>query len=458
MIVEENVFPTSGKPNYLEWYECYRDLSKDHWIDGTDRLKLKNSCQKKKWDFFYQPIRALVGRPQKRMIQVLVNQIREHESEIAKYDVLIGTVAAAGVCLSFVSFFFNFYVGFFFFLAAGLFCFDTYINKEKILHLLEGNQETIGLLKDEIQSLKNQIPERPHPDVIEEWLIDEFKSSEEKALSDITHADIDSETIGDFIRHEAISRNGVRGLLLDCWGLLQPQDTPSPFGLESTGFRRVVEDIGSDIATWGVKSNDAPLYRVIYMQHIFLLDKNINVYGFFYDFVTRKQYGKRAETFQYGHITNFTINEVELSAESIGDRLGVSNALMKSLRGAEFNAFTLTVSSGVNFRCVLTTEAVIDGMNRWLEVDEEYKQVKALQTEDLDEECDKNKNLLDVKLSKKWDVDDKDGLNLDDIESELLFKKMELEDLGTSMADKVLHQVRLRVESPPKVEIDNEVA
>lgn len=458
MPTETDMFPTSGKPNYIEWYQCYRDPSKDTWVDGMERLKLSNDEQRKWWDFFYRPVRSLVGRPQLRRIYLLKNEKKKLEVDIKEQKDLLFIIGVAGLIFATGSLLYSVYVSIFFIFASGLFCLDTYLNKSKLSVLLKEKHGLIKLLEGEVSSLLKQVPKTPSKREADDWVKEVFQLSELMALREITHNhNIEYENIADYIKHPPISDNGVKGLLIDCWGLLQPREINSPYGLESTGYNRVIDDILGNIATWRVKSDGSPLYRVIYMQHIFLLDKNINVYGFFYDFVTGKKYGKRKETFQYGHITNFSINEVEFNDDSMSqDRLGISNALIEGLSNTTFEAFTLTVSSGVNFRCVLTTETVLESMNDWLELEKRHKEIKILQSNNPSEEIVENEDLNDEDLKKKWDVSNEKGLNLEELESEVVIEKMKLAKRESNIVDKVIQQVRERVESPQTVEVNKE--
>src|SRR5262249_32674971 len=136
------------------------------------------------------------------------------------------------------------------------------------------------------------------------------------------------------------------------------------------------QEIGSGIATFRSGPDERPIYRLMYLQYVYLLEKNINVYGFFYDFVTRQQYGKRSETFQYNHVSNFSIREVELEEEAWVGGLGLGAAFTGNLFGKEINAFSLTVAGGASFRCVLVDDAVVQGMNEWLKQQEKWMELK----------------------------------------------------------------------------------
>jgi hypothetical protein len=138
----------------------------------------------------------------------------------------------------------------------------------------------------------------------------------------------------------------------------------------------VSEKVGAGLVTWRRGFGGAPVYRILYVQFIFLLERNVNVYGFFYDLVTRERFGTRRETFQYRHITNYSIREIELEEQAWMKGLGLSDAFIKLLFGEEVNAFSLAVSSGSHFRCVLADETVIRNMNEWLKSDKKYRDLE----------------------------------------------------------------------------------
>ena len=99
----------------------------------------------------------------------------------------------------------------------------------------------------------------------------------------------------------------MRGILIDSWGLLQPTSQKGPLGREGTGLRTARNALEEKIATWQAGSTGVPYFRLLFLQYIFPLEKNLNICSFFYDFVTRRDFGKRLETFQYNHITNYSI-------------------------------------------------------------------------------------------------------------------------------------------------------
>jgi len=151
---------------------------------------------------------------------------------------------------------------------------------------------------------------------------------------------------------------------------LQQPTIQGPFGVEKTGLERIRRDIGAKIATWWYSNTHHPIFRVLYLQFLYLLPKSISVYGCFYDVVTREHYGMRSETFHYNHVANFSINAAELEVPDWLQELHLPESFMKNLFGQEVNVFSLTVSSGTHFRCTLIDDAVIDAINCWLRQNE----------------------------------------------------------------------------------------
>lgn len=431
------IFYTSGKPDYIEWYKCYSDPSKDNWSDGMELFNNPNwdSKQKAKWNFFYRPAPSLVGRPQKRMIKDLENDISNLTYDRGELQKLLIGAGISAIALVFISFFSSLYILLFTIIGSVIFFPSRYNKWKELLNDIEHKNSDIKSLHEEIEALKKQISERPSNKEMESYLQEELRSMEIKCLSEVVNAEIDEDRMDEIIRHEPICDN-FRSLPIMGWGLLQPPTLRSAFGIEKTGYNRVVGDIGNNIATWRSTQKNNPLYRVLYVQYIFLLDKNINVYSFFYDFITRKQYGKRSETFQYNHVSNFSIREMELEEKELPENLNLPKSLKQSLFNKEINAFTLAVSSGENFRCVLIDDAVVEGMNEWLELDKMYREARYY---DLDKLPD------DSSLKNKW------GDSIDDIDKhqlleELVQEKIYLEEKTEHIARKALQQVREGVE------------
>lgn len=431
-------FHTSGKPDYLEWYQCYSDPSKDGWSDGMEYADNSNwdSRQQAKWNFFYRPVPSLVGRPQKRKIQKLKRAINQTEEELLELKNSIFLFTILAVFLFFLSLIFiSTILGFLVPIIYFIFMPKKFSRRKEILEVKLHNEPIIKSLEEEIEKLKSQIPDRTEYKEIESYLREELKAMELKCLSEVVNAEVDEDTVDRIIRHEPICED-VRGLLISGWGLLQPTKIKSSFGYEKTGYSRVVNDIGNNIATWRSARGKSPIYRVLYLQYIFLLDQNVNVYSFFYDFVTRKQYGKRNETFQYNHVSNFSIKEVELEETELPENLKLPKYLAQSLFNKEINSFTLAVSSGEHFRCVLIDDAVVEGMNEWLDLEKMYREAYDFQLDKLPE---------DSFLKSKW------GDQLDDIDkasllNEIVEERIQLQERTEHIARRALQQVREGIE------------
>ena len=62
--MKEERFQFSGHPNFIEWYQCYDDLSSKIWLDGMELKECSESWDERaiaKWNFFYRPFRPVVG-------------------------------------------------------------------------------------------------------------------------------------------------------------------------------------------------------------------------------------------------------------------------------------------------------------------------------------------------------------------------------------------------------------
>jgi len=373
----DEVFSFSGLSKRLEWYKAYDDLANTFWVDGKEYLDHPewDERQRQKWRFFYRPQPTAVGRPQKKMIKERQDLIARETAVITELDqqvALNGALTVLGVALSvwLWAYFLVLPLGFLSVKLARFVPARLASNKA-----IERARSEISLLEGEVRELIAQIPATPSLKLIDAWRWDEIRNLEYKCLSEILNVDVTAANIGKFIKHKAITAP-VHGILIDSWGLLQPSRVLGPHGPEKTGLERVCGDIGDRIATFAIGSDERPLYRLMYLQYIYLLDKNINVSAFFYDFVTRKHYGKRSETFQYNHVSNFSIREMELEEAVWAGGLNVAAAFTGTLGGKEINALSVTVAGGASFRCVLVDDAVVQGMNEWLKQQEKWLELQ----------------------------------------------------------------------------------
>ena len=468
-------FPVSGCPTFLEWYRCYEDPSRREAMDGMelrDKGAEWDECAKAKWHFFYRPLRAWVGKPQKKQIwerEVSIAAARTRLDFETKKIIKASIISGIGIAFAFWLWEYLVAIPLIYISFSS---FQFYRLKIRLEERIEQWQREIEALNQEIQALLKQIPQAPNETTVEGWLREEMQAQERKCLAEVVNVSTDDQALFSRIRHQPIenvnhNRYRLHGLLIEGWGPLQPEKLRGPFGEEPTGARKVIDDIGLSITTFRVGSEKQAISRVSYLQFIFLLAKNINVYGFFYDFVTQKSYGRRSETFQYNHVTNYSIREVETGEGSLVNQIVLPDSLMQSLLGKEISAFFLAVSSGAYFRCVLMDENVISSINEWQKVDQEIRR-KALEFADrssLKREYDDawKKVSSEFKETKKRDHQELKGRaernakeeewvnrereEFDQAMRELTDRRSFLEEKGVHVARRVLQQIRDEIEN-----------
>lgn len=440
-------FPTSGCPRILEWYRCYEDPSQNTWLDGMEYRNHPewDDWAKDKWRFLYRPIRALVGRPQKKMIreaELAIETCRQRVREIEKTMIRDGVLAviALGLALWIYE-----PLALLPLLGGGIRLLVLRHDREKERKKIEGWEGRVVALRQEIAELVSQIPSRPTAEEVGERYGEEVRQMERMCFAEVVSRSSTDEHLFDEIGHEPLQRDnpyGLHGLLIEGWGALQRSSIPGPLGPESSGLNRMIEDLGRGLTTWRRGAEGQPIYRVAYLQYIFLLEKNVNIYAFFYDFVTGKRYGKRAETFQYNHVSNYSVREIGLEEEDWIAQVGMPPGLRRHLFDHEVNAFTLAVSSGAHLRCVLVDETVVRSINDWLRdeatrLDLEMRLLGGTGDEAPDQ--DRRAAALD-----RWE--DTDSADRQEIYRELHERLESLETQGIHVARRVLQQIRDAVE------------
>jgi hypothetical protein len=400
--MQSDKFAFSGHPNYLEWYKCYDDPCNDSLEDGNELLERKQKWDERaiaKWRFFYRPFLPAVGRPQKKMINERRSKIdsslektteeerkiAEQREEIRKASnilfVWLGVSSAPLVWLLTTHYWQAIilplvvigiaFQGFWRRRSNALAA--IYASQRKIeieRKAIDKNESDIRILNDEIDHLRSQIPSPVTADVIKEWLNQEIQEMECFCLSQFTREKITKDNIVKYISRD-FGDDRVKGILVDSWGALQPVSLDGPLGREANGLGRVFSDLHSHSFTWRIGTDALPVFRVLFFQFIFPLERSLDICTFFYDFVTRKSYGNRAETFHYNHITNLSIREVDPDLEPWVGEHGLYT-MSRLLKGKTLRAFTITAAGGSHFRCVLVGEDVADVLNEMLRREEKY--------------------------------------------------------------------------------------
>ncbi|HYX25220.1 MAG TPA: hypothetical protein VFC23_13785 [Thermoanaerobaculia bacterium] len=475
----EERFTFSGLSKDLGWYRCYDDLSSDDWMDGSELWEHSDVWDERavdKWNFFYRPYPPAVGRPQKKMIQerkATINACeaytRQAQEQIAArresinqarktFLVWSGLLGFVALVLIFKDFWTPALLPALGIGGAG-WSFGTRrsLALSKIEQLersianysesIRRNELEIGVLQNEVDQLLEQIPKPVSAWKIQEWLRDEIGMMELTCLSDFVGKEVDRETAGRLLARK-FGDDRVFGLLIDSWGALQPTAQRGPFGNESTGLGKARNKLGDRMTTWQIGLHDRPAFRLLFLQYVFPLEKNLNVCSFFYDFITRKAFGKRYETFQYNHVTNYSVREVQPDEEPWVQDLGLLT-MSKLLKDKELRALTIAVTSGNHFRCVLVDEDVVDVLNQHMSNQEKYQSVLAAV---LDEEELKKRFNGDKRLIEDWKKDEQTRIEAE--RKRLVREKQTLREVArstrvmlTHVRDCIEHYV-LRVQQP----------
>jgi hypothetical protein len=411
--MDQEKFEFSNHPNYLQWYQCYNDLASKDWLDGIELRSKKDSWDERaiaKWNFFYRPVKPVVGRPQKKMIserraaievsKAEIEQARkgvtEQRERIRKETTQLAIVGGALVIMSL--WFVTITVWLLIIPLLGAIVALSHFEKNRrdasriirdleakvALHngIIQKNEKEIGFLEEEIRFLVKQIPDPVNAEVIESWLREEIAAMELACLSEFVGRTVTPEDVQGHLSQD-FGDPRVKGLLIDSWGFLQPTSLKGPLGWESTGLGRATEDLRHRVATWQVGSDSSPIFRLLFIQYIFPLKRNLNICSFFYDFVSRRTYGKRLETFQYNHVTNYSIREIESETEHWVQESGLTT-MSGLLRGKTLRALTIAVSSGNHFRCVLVDDDVVEVLNMVLKQEEKYRELEESLLNDLE--------------------------------------------------------------------------
>ena len=444
-------FPTSGCPTYLEWYECYDDQGQAKWIDGHELIENEaewDERQKAKWHFFYRPVAVAVGRPQQKRIhqeRMRERSFQEERRRLIRSAVTWGVIGAA-VVLMFAAL--DPKLALVPLLAILLWETILWVQLRDLQKRRDLHEDRIAALEDEIRRLRLQMPASPSAVEVEEWLDEELREMEAKCLAEILGGDVSEARVLEIVRQEKLD-DLVYGLLVRGWGVLQPAKVNGPLGTESTGISSVFKEIGPRATTWRRGHRGLPLCRLLYLQYVFPLESNLNVYGFFYDFVTRKQYGRRWETYQYNHVASFSVREVEVGEEDCVRDVG----LPESFFGKQIHAFTLVMGGGSHFRCVLTDDAVVQAMNEWLHLSTKLRELEAVMIQRREEV----QNLADVDSSLAQDIE-RDLAEIRDQVVRVVEEKAAVQESDVGKARKALRCIRLAVEAmtsrgvPPAVE------
>ncbi len=335
----KHTFRTSGEPSCIEAYRCFTNIAHNNPIDGMELKKL-NDTIKKRWHFFYQYDKKYIGILQKNERASLTNIIEYKKNKLQKLISTLTKLSLAGI---------------------GLVILLTMVNVLSIaliLNILKKgkniNEDTESIRKD--QKRKNELQE-------------EINFLLEQLPVDIpTTEDIICEFLEDleFIKIESLKNlQDLKGennaklpnpISFKEWAFLQPMSNKEKLGFERTGIKDITDDIKYKISTYVKGNSDIdPFYRVWFIQFVYILEKDegVNTYSLFYDFITKKQYGNKSQTFKYNHISNLSISEIKLKSNDVYKNLNISSELIEKIYIKDFHLLTFAVSSGESLHCVI---------------------------------------------------------------------------------------------------------
>lgn len=386
-------FSFSKLPDCIEDYACFYNPGTGY-VRGEELKEIKERGDEEarmKWLYFFPVDEDVVGKHQKQEIIYREAAIFWANSKLeGGRKSFIKGAAICGI-LSFAALFIWAYLAIVTIFMLGFLGIKYLVKKSRLEQKIAQMKKEISILQDEIDHLLKQVETFKDAEKIEEMLKEEVKKLELKSIGEIVSEDIDNEGLLDkYIKSRRTDKYfGVRSLLIDGWGIMQPFKVRGAGGdFEKTGLHRIIESLGEKSLAVGFDTQLNPLFRVYYFQFIFLLEKNMNVASFFYDFINKKKYGTKLETFQYPHVTNFSIRETEMEESQIKglgqlmrpmvDNSKVADILLKQ----ELQSFSITVSSGSQFKCVLVDEVVRNGLNKWFEAIDAKREIMELDPDD----------------------------------------------------------------------------
>lgn len=374
-------FPLSKLPMYLEWYRCYEDLSRSRFVDGMELFNHWdewNEDQIARWHFFYRPVRARVGRPQKRRIWTRRAKIRGLTMNLTTQNTIYGV--GLGVCglLALAGL-----------QSSGLVLFAALVAAVATLVFLAVRSNTraeirrleaeIDDLWQEVKCLIRQMPGDLLPtQELERRLGADIQRIEQRGFAALVAKDKEDPSLFQDLRVRFVSvpeTYRIESLLIHGWGAIQPASIQGPFGRENTGLVTASRRLGQFVTTWRVGSQGQPLFRLLFLQFVFLLPKNLNAYSLFLDVVTGDLLGCRSETFQYNHVTNLMLREVALGEDEWLKWLKLPTRFQEDLLRVEFHALGVALASGAHFRCVLTDRQMIETLSSWQDSDERLEEL-----------------------------------------------------------------------------------
>lgn len=371
-------FPTSGKPSYVEWYRCFEDLGTAELISGTELFDNWDNWKedvRNRWLFFYRPLRSMVGRPQRRAIDESKTRIALARNQIAsaQQKALLWGSFSLGFGLVFSIWLGRLGILFLGLLAGAVIGLDFLRRKILLERQIAQHQTRIDELESEIINLKAQIPKLGDRNAAQESIVRLIQEREKRLLNETLGPGVPEDDLFANIQHEKLPSNnrfGLHCLLVEGWGAVQRSTHRTPYGVEDTGLKRATRELGKRILSWRPGSDGYPIFRLSYLQFIFLLEKNINVSSLFVDLVTDKTFGNRSESFQYGHVTNFTLREVDFENEL--DHLQAIG-LPAKFHFEDVHEMAVAVASGAHFRCAITDQEILDSLNKSIEPETRLK-------------------------------------------------------------------------------------
>ena len=449
--VDKTLFRLSKEPNRLERYKCFDEGSSLDWIETSEIIKAgwnkpENEERRRLWNFFYRPFDYENNMAAKQR-SLLKEAKKVTEPKSNKLYLLVVPIMGITAYLAWRFFQMQFdHTSFV--VASVLFLFIAYhylAEREYLKH-----KKDVVELEAELKSLMDQkqamIDNRMSSEEVEKLFWQDIVKLEKEFIVSFVDKDLEAAKAegAQYYTDPAIkeyfeSRQLERPIypMIYSWGFLQDPQTLSGDVKRETGLSTLATIIKRNIATWRMLDNGTPIYRIWYIQFLFFQEKVLGSVSFYYDFISKNTYGLKKEKYLYNHMSNYSFNEEALrhmpSLPTI-EQLDLPKGFISNICGNEAKTITFSVSSGVNYRCVLADSKINNSLSKWLKDKRKYFE---------DREKDKEKQLKKENSKAKINI-----RKLTDEEKQQMFvDNVSKESLMTLLADEAFKELCNRIEN-----------
>lgn len=376
-IAEKRRFAVSGESMNIFLQKCFSDRSSGSWQDGSILLKSKyvnDADFRSRWLFFYRPYDCtFLGEKQKKRISEIDSELYDLDQSLLVYSAQMFGCIVLGLLV--------FYSNSSYWLVTLCFLMVfivLYIGSDNL-------RRKRNLILDERMSLDNEIKELVR--VVKKVRLDinsdlkihrkfwvDLRRIEEDFNENVFNKSMSwiRENTPDFYRSMREQREYLPNFpVIPAWGFMQPSQRNSIDNSEGVGVKKVIDNIGINAATWRnvfIDGVEKPFFRVWYVQFLMFQEKSVDVLTFYYDFVTKKKYSENIETYNYSHISNYSLVDLDVSymiEHPIIKGVRLPSKLIHSIFGDEVKTLFFSSSSGVHYRCVLPDQSLDKKMIDW---------------------------------------------------------------------------------------------